>query len=199
MPRAESTLRFRSIIRTCGFAACRFSRITRRISWRSVTRRHRVLGPHLPLFYDRPLHLVRGEGVWVYDADGSRYLDAYNNVPHVGHCHPRVVAALSRQAATLNIHTRARVEIAQQPLRIGDDVLVQITPRACRLAGRYARSRAGRAMTVRASFTSEGKYERRYARFLDDHRRPAVRGCRVEFGQEGLEAYTNIKVINAAT
>ena len=42
----------------------------------------------------------------MYDADGKRYLDAYNNVPHVGHCHPRVVAALSRQAGTLNTHTR---------------------------------------------------------------------------------------------
>ena len=71
-----------------------------------LERRHRVLGRNSPLFYDRPLHLVRGEGVWVYDADGKRYLDAYNNVPHVGHCHPRVVAALSRQAATLNTHTR---------------------------------------------------------------------------------------------
>src|ERR1700722_12751202 len=64
------------------------------------------MGPNSPLFYDTPLHLVRGEGVWVYDADGKRYLDAYNNVPHVGHCHPRVVAALHRQAGTLNTHTR---------------------------------------------------------------------------------------------
>jgi 4-aminobutyrate aminotransferase-like enzyme len=71
-----------------------------------LERRYRVLGRNSPLFYDKPLHLVRGEGVWLYDADGRRYLDAYNNVPHVGHCHPRVVAALSRQAATLNIHTR---------------------------------------------------------------------------------------------
>jgi len=71
-----------------------------------LERRYRVLGRNSPLFYDRPLHLVRGEGVWLYDADGRRYLDAYNNVPHVGHCHPRVVAALSRQAAVLNIHTR---------------------------------------------------------------------------------------------
>jgi 4-aminobutyrate aminotransferase-like enzyme len=71
-----------------------------------LERRYRVLGRHSPLFYDEPLHLVRGEGVWLYDADGKRYLDAYNNVPHVGHCHPRVVAALSRQAATLNTHTR---------------------------------------------------------------------------------------------
>ncbi len=71
-----------------------------------LERRYRVLGRNSPLFYDKPLHLVRGEGVWLYDADGQRYLDAYNNVPHVGHCHPRVVAALSRQAAVLNIHTR---------------------------------------------------------------------------------------------
>jgi 4-aminobutyrate aminotransferase-like enzyme len=71
-----------------------------------LERRFRVLGKHSPLFYDKPLELVRGEGVWVYDADGKRYLDAYNNVPHVGHCHPRVVEALSRQAATLNTHTR---------------------------------------------------------------------------------------------
>jgi 4-aminobutyrate aminotransferase-like enzyme len=71
-----------------------------------LERRYRVLGPHAPLFYDKPLHLVRGEGVWLYDANGERYLDAYNNVPHVGHCHPRVVAALSRQAAILNTHTR---------------------------------------------------------------------------------------------
>ena len=71
-----------------------------------LERRYRVLGRNSPLFYDKPLHPVRGEGVWLFDSDGRRYLDAYNNVPHVGHCHPRVVAALSAQAAALNIHTR---------------------------------------------------------------------------------------------
>lgn len=71
-----------------------------------IARRERLLGPGNPLFYENPLHLVRGEGVWVYDADGRRYLDCYNNVPHVGHCHPRVVEALARQAAMLNTHTR---------------------------------------------------------------------------------------------
>jgi len=69
-------------------------------------RRARALGPSYRLFYDRPVHLVRGEGVWLWDADGRRYLDCYNNVASVGHCHPHVVAALSRQAATLNTHTR---------------------------------------------------------------------------------------------
>jgi 4-aminobutyrate aminotransferase-like enzyme len=69
-------------------------------------RRERVLGPSYRLFYDEPVHLVRGEGVWLYDAAGRRYLDCYNNVASVGHCHPHVVGALARQAATLNTHTR---------------------------------------------------------------------------------------------
>jgi len=69
--------------------------------------RRRVLGTALsPLTYERPLHLVRGEGARMYDPDGRSYLDAYNNVPVVGHSHPRVVAAIARQAATLNTNTR---------------------------------------------------------------------------------------------
>jgi 4-aminobutyrate aminotransferase-like enzyme len=52
------------------------------------------------------MHIVRGEGVWLFDADGRRYLDCYNNVPHVGHAHPKVVEAIASQAATLNTHTR---------------------------------------------------------------------------------------------
>ncbi len=71
-----------------------------------LTRRFNVLGKHSPLFYEEPLHLVKGEGVWLTDNAGKRYLDVYNNVPHVGHCHPHVVQALSQQASTLNIHTR---------------------------------------------------------------------------------------------
>ncbi|CAG4904342.1 aminotransferase class III-fold pyridoxal phosphate-dependent enzyme [Paraburkholderia saeva] len=71
-----------------------------------LQRRFNVLGKHSPLFYEKPLHLVRGEGVWLYDADGNRYLDAYNNVPHVGHCHPRVLDAIVRQASQLNTSTR---------------------------------------------------------------------------------------------
>ncbi|OZI30327.1 aspartate aminotransferase family protein [Bordetella genomosp. 10] len=71
-----------------------------------LARRARVLGPAYRLFYDDPVHLVRGEGVWLHDADGKRYLDAYNNVACVGHAHPRVVQAIARQAAVLNTHTR---------------------------------------------------------------------------------------------
>jgi 4-aminobutyrate aminotransferase-like enzyme len=71
-----------------------------------IERRERLLGPAYRLFYANPVHLVRGEGVWLYDEDGSAYLDVYNNVASVGHCHPHVVEALSRQAAVLNTHTR---------------------------------------------------------------------------------------------
>lgn len=69
-------------------------------------RRERLLGPGNPLFYDAPVHLVRGEGAWLYDADERRYLDCYNNVPCVGHCHPRVVEAIAQQSGLLNTHTR---------------------------------------------------------------------------------------------
>ncbi len=71
-----------------------------------LARRARLMGPNVPTFYRTPVHIVRGEGVWLWDAAGKRYLDCYNNVPHVGHCHPRVVEAICRQAATLNTHTR---------------------------------------------------------------------------------------------
>jgi 4-aminobutyrate aminotransferase-like enzyme len=71
-----------------------------------LKRREALLGPAYRLFYEKPVHLVRGEGVHLYDADGNQYLDMYNNVPHVGHCHPHVVEALTRQIATLNTHTR---------------------------------------------------------------------------------------------
>lgn len=71
-----------------------------------IARRRALLGPNVSTFYDDPVHIVRGEDVWMWDAEGRRYLDCYNNVPHVGHCNPRVVQAICRQAATLNTHTR---------------------------------------------------------------------------------------------
>ena len=71
-----------------------------------LERRRALLGPNVSTFYDEPVHIVRGEGVWLWDSDGRRYLDCYNNVAHVGHCNPRVVDALCGQARTLNTHTR---------------------------------------------------------------------------------------------
>lgn len=58
------------------------------------------------LSFDDPFHPVRGQGYWLFDSEGRRYLDAYNNVPQVGHCHPRVISALCEQAARLNTNTR---------------------------------------------------------------------------------------------
>ena len=70
-------------------------------------RRARSMGGALsPLFYREPLELSRGEGPWLYATDGTRYLDAYNNVPVVGHAHPAVTNAVSSQLATLNTHSR---------------------------------------------------------------------------------------------
>jgi 4-aminobutyrate aminotransferase-like enzyme len=71
-----------------------------------ITRRARLLGPAYRLFYAQPLHITRAEGVWLYDRDGRAYLDAYNNVASVGHCHPRVTAALAAQSTQLATHTR---------------------------------------------------------------------------------------------
>ncbi|OOY30045.1 aminotransferase class III-fold pyridoxal phosphate-dependent enzyme [Thioclava sp. F36-6] len=71
-----------------------------------LARRERLLGPNVPTFYARPVEIVRGQGSSLFDADGQRYLDAYNNVAHCGHCHPRIVKAICEQAATLNTHTR---------------------------------------------------------------------------------------------
>lgn len=71
-----------------------------------LSRREHVLGSAYRLFYDQPVSFVRGSGVYLYDADGNAYLDAYNNVPSVGHSHPHVTDMVSRQLATLNTHTR---------------------------------------------------------------------------------------------
>jgi 4-aminobutyrate aminotransferase-like enzyme len=83
-----------------------------------IQRRQAALAPSYQLFYDDPVQLVRGEGVWVWDADGRRYLDCYNNVPSVGHAHPRIVRAIADQTALLNTHTRylhpAVVELAER-------------------------------------------------------------------------------------
>jgi 4-aminobutyrate aminotransferase-like enzyme len=68
--------------------------------------RRRRLGPSLSLSYRAPLHIVRGSGAYLYDADGRAYLDCVNNVAHVGHAHPRVVEAGTAQMRLLNTNTR---------------------------------------------------------------------------------------------
>ena len=69
-------------------------------------RRDQALGAGAALFYAEPLHIVRGEGAYLFDAAGRRYVDMYNNVPCVGHANPVIVEAMARQQATLNVHSR---------------------------------------------------------------------------------------------
>ncbi len=71
-----------------------------------AARRDQALGAGAALFYRAPLHIVRGEGAYLWDAEGRRYVDMYNNVPCVGHANPRVVEAMTRQQSTLNVHSR---------------------------------------------------------------------------------------------
>ena len=117
-----------------------------------VKRRASLLGPAYKLFYANPVRIVRGEGVHLYDADGQAYLDAYNNVPSVGHCHPRVVEAIARQAATLNTHTRYASEpildyaerlLGTYPAGIGQVMFTCTGSEAVDLALRVARFYTG--------------------------------------------------------
>lgn len=73
---------------------------------KNIRRRDKSLGPGYRLFYDTPLEIVRGKGVTLFDRDGNDYLDVYNNVPSVGHAHPKVIAAVHEQMQTLNTNTR---------------------------------------------------------------------------------------------
>ncbi len=123
------------------------------------------MGPAYQLFYDEPLQLVRGEGVWLYDRDGRRYLDLYNNVPHVGHCHPRVVDAICRQARELNTHTRylheAVVELAERltatlPESLDTAMFCCSGSEANELALRIARSATGAEGMIVVDFAYHG-------------------------------------------
>ncbi|MFL2525857.1 MAG: aspartate aminotransferase family protein [Candidatus Azotimanducaceae bacterium] len=71
-----------------------------------VTRRENAIGKGAPLFYEEPIHIVRGEGAYLFDADGKRYIDMYNNVPCVGHANPNVATAMYTQLQKLNVHSR---------------------------------------------------------------------------------------------
>ena len=122
-----------------------------------IARRASVLGPAYRLFYEEPLHIQRGKGVWLWDRRGRRYLDAYNNVASVGHCHPRVVEAITQQLGVLNTHTRYLHEnvvtyaerlLATMPDALGHVMFTCTGSEANDLALRIARSRGGRQGVV---------------------------------------------------
>ena len=121
-----------------------------------LARRERLLGPNMPTFYRDPVHLVRGEGAWLWDADGNRFLDAYNNVAHVGHAHPKVVEAIAKQAATLNTHTRYLHEgILDFGERLTGKMLPELSSMIMVCTGSEANDialRMGRAVTGKCGF-----------------------------------------------
>ncbi|WP_435743191.1 aminotransferase class III-fold pyridoxal phosphate-dependent enzyme [Nocardioides sp. SYSU DS0663] len=133
--------------------------------------RERAFGAQ-QLSYDRPLHLVRGAGVMLEAADGRRYLDAYNNVPVVGHAHPGVVAAVSAQLAALNTNSRylqdAPVELAERllatvPERFDRVLLVNSGSEANDLAWRIARHATGASGGIATEWAYHGVTEASWA------------------------------------
>jgi 4-aminobutyrate aminotransferase-like enzyme len=133
-----------------------------------VRRRSPALGSALTgLTYRDPVHLVRGEGVWLFDAQGRRLLDAYNNVPVVGHCHPRVTEAVVRQTRLLNTHSRylyePLVELAERLVatmspETGLDavMLVNSGSEANDLAWRLATAATGQSGAIVTEFAYHG-------------------------------------------
>jgi 4-aminobutyrate aminotransferase-like enzyme/aminoglycoside phosphotransferase (APT) family kinase protein len=170
---------FLDAIETMGIDAVarRFREACRRLPYqRSATsdlleRRRRAL-PRSPLFYSHPVHLVRGEGVWLFDPDDRRYLDCYNNVPVVGHSHPRVVEAVTQQQRLLATHSRylheAIVELAERlqatlPPELDAVLVVNSGSEANDLAWRIARAATGRAGAVVTAYAYHGLTEATHA------------------------------------
>jgi 4-aminobutyrate aminotransferase-like enzyme len=129
----------------------------RRLATGDLLERRRRALPRSPLFYARPVHLVRGEGVWLFDPDDRRYLDCYNNVPVVGHSHPRVAQAVAQQQQLLATHSRylheAVVELAERltatlPPGLDAVMVVNSGSEANDLAWRIARAATGRAGAI---------------------------------------------------
>jgi 4-aminobutyrate aminotransferase-like enzyme/Ser/Thr protein kinase RdoA (MazF antagonist) len=133
-----------------------------------LQRRTQVLGSALTgLTYRKPVHVVRGEGVWLYEADRTRLLDCYNNVPVVGHCHPRVTEAVVRQTRLLNTHSRYLYEplvelaerlVATMPPETGLDavMLVNSGSEANDLAWRLATTATGHRGAIVTEFAYHG-------------------------------------------
>ncbi|RYE72648.1 MAG: aminotransferase class III-fold pyridoxal phosphate-dependent enzyme, partial [Hyphomicrobiales bacterium] len=130
-----------------------------------IERREKVMGPAYRLFYERPIHIVRGDGVWLYDKAGDAYLDAYNNVASLGHCHPGVVEAITHQTAILNTHTRylhdSVVDYAERlaatfPAYLSQVMLTCTGSEANDLAVRVARSVTGGTGIIVTSLAYHG-------------------------------------------
>ncbi|MGH9029031.1 MAG: aminotransferase class III-fold pyridoxal phosphate-dependent enzyme, partial [Acidimicrobiales bacterium] len=161
---SEVTIRLEHAARGAANGRIRSPSYSHRPSAELLASRKEVLGP-LELSYDEPLHLVRGEGVHLFDADGRRYIDAYNNVPVVGHCHPYVTAAVTAQADLLVTNTRylhgAIVELAERllahaPGRLERVLFVNSGSEANDVVWRMARMATGRDGALVTRFAYHG-------------------------------------------
>jgi 4-aminobutyrate aminotransferase-like enzyme len=130
-----------------------------------LARRARLLGPAYRLFYEEPFHPVRGEGVWLFDAAGTPWLDAYNNVVPLGHARPEVVEAIARQASVLNTHTRYLHEgildyaerlLATMPPELGHATFTCTGSEANDLAMRIATAHTGGTGLIVTRFAYHG-------------------------------------------
>ena len=144
----------------------------RRSATPGLLERRRKALPRSPLFYSRPVHLVRGEGVWLFDPDDRRYLDCYNNVAVVGHSHPSVVRAVTQQQRLLATHSRylheAIVELAERlqatlPPGLDAVMVVNSGSEANDLAWRIARAATGRAGAIVTACAYHGLTEATHA------------------------------------
>ena len=154
----------------------------------TLAARRRRLGDNVSIAYRDPVKIVRGWMQYLYDDDGRRYIDAYNNVPHVGHCHPRVVEAGQRQMAVLNTNTRYLSELLNdyaarllatfpEPLHSGRAFFVNSASEANELALRLARAHTQR----RDMIVLGGAYHGNTTSLIDlspyKHAGPAGRGA----------------------
>ena len=119
--------------------------------------RRALLGRNLSVSYEKPLKIVRGWRQYLYDETGRAFLDVYNNVPLVGHSHPRVAEAVARQMAVLNTNTRylhdnivryAERLTALLPAPLGVCYFLNSASEANELALRLARAQTGRDQTI---------------------------------------------------
>ena len=122
-----------------------------------MNRRAKLLGPSLSVSYNKKLKIVRGEGVHLFDQQGRAHLDCVNNITHIGHCHPHLVAAISRQAGILNTNTRYLNELvlnyaeritSKMPESLSVAYFVNSGTEANELALRIARHATGQKNTV---------------------------------------------------
>jgi 4-aminobutyrate aminotransferase-like enzyme/Ser/Thr protein kinase RdoA (MazF antagonist) len=152
----------------------------------TLTLRRKWIGLSLGLSYREPIKMVRGFRQYLFDDEGRRYLDAYNNVPHVGHCHPRVIEAVEAQLRVLNTNTRylhdnlnryaeRLCSLLPEPLRVC--YVLNSASEANELALRLARTFTGR----RDMIVLEGAYHGHTTSLIDispyKHAGPGGRGA----------------------